>query len=65
MAYRHTERNDMPHKRDPEKKMIGFWLSPRELRELDELCRRLDTNRAELFRKLVGHQANPLGKKVN
>jgi len=55
----------MPHKRDPEKKMIGFWLSPRELRELDELCRRLDTNRAELFRKLVGHQANPLGKKVN
>ena len=53
----------MPNKRDPEKRMIGLWLSPKEIAELDELCRSLKTNRAELLRSLVNRQVHPVGKK--
>jgi hypothetical protein len=55
----------MPNQRDPEKRMIGIYVSPKEYAQIKELARRLNTNMSELLRRLAANQADPIRKRTN
>lgn len=50
----------MPSKRDPEKKHVGLWVSPDELKDMDELAVQLNLTRTDLIKTLVSNQWNLL-----
>jgi Ribbon-helix-helix protein, copG family len=52
---------DMSGQRDPNKKMIGLWLSPEERQQFDELAIKLGVTRSELIRRLVKNIVSPIG----
>jgi metal-responsive CopG/Arc/MetJ family transcriptional regulator len=47
--------------RDPQKKMIGVWLSPSETQEFNGLAKSLGVTRSELIRRLVKNIISPAG----
>ena len=51
--------------RDPQKKMIGLWLSPKEMQDFNLLATRLGLTRSELIRRLVNNIVSPAGPKNN
>jgi hypothetical protein len=53
----------MPNKRDPEKKMVGFYVTPEEHRALKQLAASLNTNMTELVKSLIQNAANPIRKR--
>jgi metal-responsive CopG/Arc/MetJ family transcriptional regulator len=53
----------MSGQRDPNKKMIGLWLSPDERHQFDTLAQSLGVTRSELIRRLVKNIISPAGIK--
>jgi hypothetical protein len=48
----------MANKRDPEKKLVGAWLTEEEIESLDQLCRLKNCTRADIFRGLIWKNPN-------
>lgn len=48
----------MPNARDPNKRQIGVWLRPEEIRDLDELAAKFGITRADLLRALVSEKTS-------
>lgn len=51
-----TSTKVMPNQRDPEKRHIGLWVSPDELRQIERVRRNLGLSKTDLFLRLVSQQ---------
>ena len=56
------ETHNMPHGRRKDKRMIGAWFTPDEIKRIDDICRALGISRAELLRRIAEGQLIMLRK---